>query len=368
MKRETYNHPKTLDLAARLDVPQYAAVGLLGTLWNWVPDYALAGNVGKYPNGTIARSCGWTGDADKFVQALIDAGWLDRDDEHRLIVHDWAQHVENWIRAKAAKANVILLGAAKPPARPAPSPAAANPPNRQKPPAQPHKSEQNATSDGNMSPGLKSHSSPCDQSNPIQSNPPPPTPTRPDLNPAPVRTSTGEPVTWAEAAEGMKLLKVSRIQRAIAAAQENGFTPPQVLSLVDTLRAVPSSLCTSPAGALYDRLTTPHAADWDATENWPWQSPEGSPTPSPYVTPPAVARQMADQNEQERMERARRYTEEQFRLETTHGATLNAMDDSAVLALIANEPATLRKTYQAKGRDSPDVRTCLLQVIDKQAN
>ena len=54
-------------------------------------------------------------------------------------------------------------------------------------------------------------------------------------------------------------------------------------------------------------------------------------------------------------------------METTHGTTLNAMDDTAVLALIADETATLRRSYLAKGRDLPDVRTRLLQLIDRQA-
>ena len=127
MKRETLQHPKTLDLASRLGVSRPEAIGYLMLLWDWTAQNAIAGDVGKWANGSIARGCDWMGDPDEFVNALVESRWLEQSEEHRLFIHDWAQHCENWVRAKAQKIGISLLGE------------------------------------------LKSRSFPCDLSNPIQS-------------------------------------------------------------------------------------------------------------------------------------------------------------------------------------------------------
>ena len=111
MKREAFNHPKMLDLASRLDIPQAHAVGLVSMLHNWTPDVALAGDIGKWPNGAIARAVDWRGDPATFVQALIDSGWVDECSVNRLVIHDWEDHCENWVRAKAASLGVSFVTA-----------------------------------------------------------------------------------------------------------------------------------------------------------------------------------------------------------------------------------------------------------------
>lgn len=180
----------------------------------------------------------------------------------------------------------------------------------------------------------------------------------------PVRSSMGEPVTWAEAAEAMKGLKVSKRQDAIAAAKANGFTPPAVLAIVDYLRTVPPSDCVSPAGALFDRLNTPDAAEWDATAAWPWSRPGQSAEVSPYVPSAAAEQQHKDRLEREKLERKRKYLADVERRELAFGQQLNAMGEPAVLQMIGAD-AILTKTYLAKGRDSPDVRPMLLQILEK---
>lgn len=117
MKRETYRHPKTYDLSARLKCSRPEAIGFLTLLWDWATETALAGNVGRWANGAIARACDWTGCPDLFVNSLVGAGWLDEDPDHRLVIHDWGQHCENWVRAKAQKLGVSLLGCQKPPSQ-----------------------------------------------------------------------------------------------------------------------------------------------------------------------------------------------------------------------------------------------------------
>lgn len=113
MKREALNHPKMLDLASRLDCSLATAIGHVTLLINWVADFAIRGDVGKWPDGAIARGCGFTvADttvATTVVTAFVDAGWLDRHDEHRLILHDWPDHAERWVRAKLAATNQSFL-------------------------------------------------------------------------------------------------------------------------------------------------------------------------------------------------------------------------------------------------------------------
>lgn len=81
-------HPKTYDLIDRLQVTKAQAVGHLHLFWWWCVDYAPEGNLSGFNDQTIARAGEWTGDAKQFVEALVEAGWLDRGDGV-LTVHDW---------------------------------------------------------------------------------------------------------------------------------------------------------------------------------------------------------------------------------------------------------------------------------------
>lgn len=109
MKREALNHPKMLDLACRLGIPKEYARGIILTLLDWAADMAPQGNVGKWADGVIAMACGWQGDATKFVEALADAGWLDRCPVHRYIIHDLEDHAERWWKLKLQKLGLTFL-------------------------------------------------------------------------------------------------------------------------------------------------------------------------------------------------------------------------------------------------------------------
>lgn len=106
MKKEALTHPKTYDLADRLGISRSQAIGVLTLLFDFVEDHAIQGNIGKWPNGAIARACEWTGGADEFVEALVSSGWIDRCKTNRLIVHDWGDHCQSWVRAKLQKMGV----------------------------------------------------------------------------------------------------------------------------------------------------------------------------------------------------------------------------------------------------------------------
>lgn len=103
MKRETLRHPKTYDLAARLQCSRPTALGYLTLLWDHTADHATDGAIGRWANGAIARACDWEGDPDVFVRCLVEAGWLDEDPTHRLLVHDWQVHCERWVKLKLGK-------------------------------------------------------------------------------------------------------------------------------------------------------------------------------------------------------------------------------------------------------------------------
>jgi len=100
MKRGTPSHPKTLALAAALELPagpvspETAAAGLLEKLWHYAGTYARRGNVGRHGDPAIARAAGWVAEPGRFIRALVQTGWLDECSCHRLRIHDWPQHAD----------------------------------------------------------------------------------------------------------------------------------------------------------------------------------------------------------------------------------------------------------------------------------
>ncbi len=103
MLRGTPDHPKTLALMERLNVGKATAVGMLELLWHFTATYAPEGDVGRWPNEVISRASGWEGHADGFIPALVACGWLDEDFDHRLVVHDWHEHSDRYVRRRLAR-------------------------------------------------------------------------------------------------------------------------------------------------------------------------------------------------------------------------------------------------------------------------
>ena len=81
-------HRKTLALADALGIEPVHAVGHLTCLWLWTLDNAPEGALMDVSSRTIARAAQWRKDADAFVAALVDAGFLDADH----YVHDWEDY------------------------------------------------------------------------------------------------------------------------------------------------------------------------------------------------------------------------------------------------------------------------------------
>lgn len=104
MKRGTLEHPKLLRLARLLGVERYVAAGILESLWHWTSRYARRGDVGRYSDDEIAEGIGWRArPASELLHALIQAGWVDRSEDHRLVIHDVADHADEAWRKSVAR-------------------------------------------------------------------------------------------------------------------------------------------------------------------------------------------------------------------------------------------------------------------------
>jgi hypothetical protein len=95
MKRSAMGHTKLKKLARKLNIPIYAAVGLLECLWHLTAREAPRGDIGRLCDEDICVGLDWDGDEAALIAALVEARWLDRSDVHRLIVHDWHDHADD---------------------------------------------------------------------------------------------------------------------------------------------------------------------------------------------------------------------------------------------------------------------------------
>lgn len=89
------DHPKTRRAARLLGVSVPTIIGHLHLLWHWCLSYAEDGDLSGYDAADIAEAVMWDGDPNQFIDALLNCGpagktgFLERDDQGRLLVHDW---------------------------------------------------------------------------------------------------------------------------------------------------------------------------------------------------------------------------------------------------------------------------------------
>lgn len=104
MKRTGIDHPKFGRLAIALDVPRYAAIGIMECLYHFTSRHAIAGDVGKWSDEEIAEAVGWPkSDASKLVDAMVFAKLVDRCQVNRLVIHDWKTHCDESTKKTMAK-------------------------------------------------------------------------------------------------------------------------------------------------------------------------------------------------------------------------------------------------------------------------
>ncbi len=89
--QELARHPKTKRLARILHEPEVAVIGRLHCLWWWALDYADGGDLSRMDPSDIADACQWEADADRFIAAMVQVGFLDQATDG-LRIHDWDEY------------------------------------------------------------------------------------------------------------------------------------------------------------------------------------------------------------------------------------------------------------------------------------
>ena len=91
-------HPKTRRAARALDISIPTMMGHLHLLWHWCLKYADDGDLSGYDHEDIADAMMWDGDPDDLIDALVNCGpgdrfgFLERDTDGALCVHDWLDY------------------------------------------------------------------------------------------------------------------------------------------------------------------------------------------------------------------------------------------------------------------------------------
>ena len=93
--RGTLTHRKTRRLGNLMHIPACFALGIVESLWHVTGEQAPTGAIGKMTDEDIAMEMFYDGDASAMVLALVQSGFLEPNDEHRLIVHDWHIHSDD---------------------------------------------------------------------------------------------------------------------------------------------------------------------------------------------------------------------------------------------------------------------------------
>jgi hypothetical protein len=103
--QELARHPKTKRLSRLAEISLPTAIGHLHLLWWWAIDYAQDGDLSKYEAGDIADAMNWSGDAKVIVEALVNSGFLDRESDAGLSIHDWHDYAGRLMEQRKAQAD-----------------------------------------------------------------------------------------------------------------------------------------------------------------------------------------------------------------------------------------------------------------------
>lgn len=108
MKAGTDRKAKFRQLQRDLKLPRYAAVGLLQSIWDFAAVNTPAGDLGRFSDEDIALDIEYEGSPDELIEALVNRRWLDRCDDHRLVIHDWPDHCEDGIHLRLAREGKVF--------------------------------------------------------------------------------------------------------------------------------------------------------------------------------------------------------------------------------------------------------------------
>ena len=109
MKREAVHHSKMKRLCRKLNLDVWQAMGLLEAIWHVTARETPRGDIGKLSDEDIAIAIDYHDDVGQMITALIESGWLERNKQHRLVVHDWPDHAEDGVHMKIARARQFFI-------------------------------------------------------------------------------------------------------------------------------------------------------------------------------------------------------------------------------------------------------------------
>ena len=97
-------HKKTRRLARKLGlgvpegIPQ--TIGHLCLFWLWCVDGTEDGSLADLDAQDIADAAGWTGEAETFLDARIEAEFIEKKADGRLEIHDWNDYIGKLIKSR----------------------------------------------------------------------------------------------------------------------------------------------------------------------------------------------------------------------------------------------------------------------------
>lgn len=264
MKEGTENKLKFKKLKRRLSMPEWQVIGLLEAIWKLTRSSAPEGDIGRFSNEDIAAGIEYDGDADELVNHLVETCWLDEDEEFRLIVHDWSDHVPTYMKGQMKRYKKQFADRAAKERHHAVS----------EPCNEPQFEPPDTSTEITKAPN-EPCSDPATKPIPNQTNPPPPKPPQPEPanEPSPDRTTTTTDLVFDFETE--LVARGVRNPRPIAEAfYGRGFMDHQAKLILDHWDQNPNAWET---GALVWRLKNLRG-EWLPSEGWPPKSQE-SPEP-----------------------------------------------------------------------------------------
>jgi hypothetical protein len=99
----TLTHRKTRKLARLMGLAPACALGVVEAMLHVTAARTADGAIGRLSNQDIAEEMFWDQDADALIANFIEAGWLDPNPTHRLVVHDWSEHASDTVHAQLAR-------------------------------------------------------------------------------------------------------------------------------------------------------------------------------------------------------------------------------------------------------------------------
>jgi hypothetical protein len=81
-------------LAKLLKIRLPEAVGIMEMLWHHANQHTPQGDIGSLPDEAVAEAVAWDRKPEILIDALVSSRWIERNEEFRLILHDWPDHCE----------------------------------------------------------------------------------------------------------------------------------------------------------------------------------------------------------------------------------------------------------------------------------